>query len=409
MVMVIQQQKVDPEDQGSLPPDLVPLSRQLAKVLRHDLRFLPADEDGWCPVDAVLRLPECQGWLESDLDDVVRESFSKSKPRFEMERRGDRGQWIRATHKHSFRCVKPGHTPAALPAPHRIPTHRESLPASDLAEADRGVSKQPPPMVHKAPPPVFDETAEVDQGSDPWVNGCDPWAKAKAVSPRQDARVVPPRCQLAKEAQLTERTNHQEPKVIPPRIQAAQDARPSEQAITHDAKVVPPRWPSKEEAALAASQQAAKRADVGSRTEASTRVTAESPREELAPDGASQVLMPQAFFIGEDEDDVDEEQGDLGLEADGQAQSSSKPAPAAAEEMRAGRSSLGVTWQQFGIPEEQGGGSWWHCARQDGQEDYFLEKSPAPWVQYAEASGRRYWWNAQTDEFFYSTDLPLLL
>ena len=64
------------------------------------------------------------------------------------------------------------------------------------------------------------------------------------------------------------------------------------------------------------------------------------------------------------------------------------------------RSSTGEAWERFTLPDYQGGGCWWFCARVDGSEDFFVESAPAPWTQYQDLSGGLYWHNGVTEEFF---------
>lgn len=407
--------KVDPEDQGRLPPELVPLSRSLAMVLRHQLYHLPADEECWCPVDDVLRLPECEGWSLDDIDIIVRESFSKSRPRFEMDKRPDGRLWMRATHKHSGGGERP----------HRR-NHGRALPAPswNSTEPPRGYTGERhaklPPTANRAPPPVPDDTdsgypgpaepasasakrpppkppvsesarTEGGAASDPWEGGSDPWSKSSS-RPRE---VVPPPRPAAKE-------DCTQPRVVPPR-------RDRQEA----AKVVPPRWRGTEaEAAASEDRPPAKVAPVTQRETAAGKPDVPLPQvaeEGVGPPTASSqaaaATQPQTFFIGEAEEEESVEAENLPTGADTKPQMEDACAAGPVEEKPpVGCSSSGSTiWQQFGLPQEQGGGSWWHCVRKDGQEDYFLESSPAPWAQFAEPGGRQYWWNGDTDEFFYST------
>merc|ERR1712007_40122 len=55
------------------------------------------------------------------------------------------------------------------------------------------------------------------------------------------------------------------------------------------------------------------------------------------------------------------------------------------------------TWEQFALPENEGGGAWWWRMRPDGSEEFFLERDPGPWEKHTEASiGRNFWKNADT-------------
>lgn len=113
----ILQRRVDPEDAGNLPPQLLPLSRDLARLLRHQApqRGLECRCDGgggWARMADLLRLEDLRRWTEADVFQVVRESFSKDRPRFELaEDAESKVIWIRATHKHSL------HKKGAQPPP----------------------------------------------------------------------------------------------------------------------------------------------------------------------------------------------------------------------------------------------------------------------------------------------------
>jgi len=90
----------DPRDQGNLDQRLVPLSRSLARVLRHagaELGLACDDQNWFLLRDAMRGLP---AWTEFDVREVVRDSFSKHRPRFELSESAN-GVRIRATHKHS--------------------------------------------------------------------------------------------------------------------------------------------------------------------------------------------------------------------------------------------------------------------------------------------------------------------
>ncbi|CAE7769965.1 unnamed protein product [Symbiodinium sp. CCMP2456] len=95
--------RVDPEDRGSLRQSLLPLSRQLATRLRYKDGFLrkmgiDMDQDGWTDLSQILSLEEFARWNTRDVKEVVQESYSKDKPRFQISDRGNR-LFIRAFHK----------------------------------------------------------------------------------------------------------------------------------------------------------------------------------------------------------------------------------------------------------------------------------------------------------------------
>ncbi|CAE7902222.1 unnamed protein product, partial [Symbiodinium necroappetens] len=95
--------RVDPEDRGNLRQHLLPLSRLLATRLRYKDGFfrkmgIDMDQDGYIDLTQVLKLDEFQRWTALDVKEVVQESFSKDKPRFQITERGRR-LFIRAFHK----------------------------------------------------------------------------------------------------------------------------------------------------------------------------------------------------------------------------------------------------------------------------------------------------------------------
>lgn len=460
-----------------MPSQLLALSRSLARVLRHDLHLLSADEDGWCPLDEVLQLPEVTGWSEWDLETVIQESFSKDRPRFEMETRSD-GRWVRATHKHSSRTSGYGRTTGrTFQAPSR--TEQPQFAAAHLV---------PPRLRGGAPQGQQQETETTSEGRSSFAAG--PQA-AKAAPPRFEAREAPPGGQgPAAPQQVPPRRQppaggEAAPQVVPPRFadkEGAQEVPPRRRPpATEEAavpQVVPPRPrggnPPPPAATTGAPAQAGPqevpprrhRPEHSSEASGERTVTSEpagSPQC-LAPSPPKvQHRSPPPVFEEEPAAAAATAGGGLDPWAGGNdpwssSAPSSRKAPglvpprrgggpqaasrdagtkvvpprrqveqaaafaavpraaaeateaeaAAAEEppsaMPVGSSSLGASWSKFALPEEQGGGSWWHCTRSDGQEDYFLERVAAPWQQYAEPSGRTYWWNADTDEFFYATE-----
>jgi len=85
--------RVDSRDQGDLCEELRPLSVALALFLRYDARRRRlCDEDGWMSVEQALnelrvgRRP-VQG-TENDVRRVVNQSYSKDRPRFELQEQG---------------------------------------------------------------------------------------------------------------------------------------------------------------------------------------------------------------------------------------------------------------------------------------------------------------------------------
>merc|ERR1719443_142727 len=87
----------DARDEGDLPEHLMPLSRGMARILRHvgpgmGITFVTLGEGRpghWCAVEAMLRQRDLQRFTAEQVRLVVRESFSKDKPRFEIEWEGN--------------------------------------------------------------------------------------------------------------------------------------------------------------------------------------------------------------------------------------------------------------------------------------------------------------------------------
>mmetsp|Transcript_4160 Transcript_4160/g.7372 ORF Transcript_4160/g.7372 Transcript_4160/m.7372 type:complete len:185 (-) Transcript_4160:273-827(-) len=93
--------RIDPEDKGSLPMELLSLSRQLAALLRHRggcIYGLEMDDEGWTPVHKVLALEDLRELTLDTLRTVVQESVSNDKPCFEIKQQ-DHVAMIRACHK----------------------------------------------------------------------------------------------------------------------------------------------------------------------------------------------------------------------------------------------------------------------------------------------------------------------
>lgn len=143
----------DPQDRGNLSERLVPLSRALARVLRHYATSLGlrVEEGGWCNLEELLASSDLKGWNEEDVREVIRESFSKDKPRFELKDEG--GAWIRATHKHTIQASPGGggrsiHPPRAAtwnykPSQHMngtVPFAAKFAPAAASSPAAAGVA-----------------------------------------------------------------------------------------------------------------------------------------------------------------------------------------------------------------------------------------------------------------------------
>ena len=88
----------DSRDLGNLPDHLVPLSLHMMNVLRRDRKGLWTDSSGWVSLRRLLQLNRFAHFSCADIETVVQESYSKSRPRFEMQSRF--GEiYVRAAHK----------------------------------------------------------------------------------------------------------------------------------------------------------------------------------------------------------------------------------------------------------------------------------------------------------------------
>ena len=141
--------RIDPEDQGNMPNHLLPLSRNLASVLRYPQNYgldNGVDDDGWVDLVKVLPLPLFGRASAADIKTVVKESFSTNKARFETVRRGEQ-LLIRAAHK---RPTDPAAQPAFM-VENRVDEARDEEVAAnvepqcfDLSLADSGGEEQGP-------------------------------------------------------------------------------------------------------------------------------------------------------------------------------------------------------------------------------------------------------------------------
>eukprot|EP00419_Tripos_fusus_P030618 CAMPEP_0172784010 /NCGR_PEP_ID=MMETSP1074-20121228/204727_1 /TAXON_ID=2916 /ORGANISM="Ceratium fusus, Strain PA161109" /LENGTH=528 /DNA_ID=CAMNT_0013621009 /DNA_START=108 /DNA_END=1694 /DNA_ORIENTATION=+ len=238
----------DPLDEGKLPMRLLKLSRIMARVLRHSGPEvgLVIGPDGWCPLSAVMQIDEMASWSKEDVFEVVEESFSKSRPRFEVkDGDGADEHFIRATHKHSFftrgqqqqqqqrpppRVVPPPvrakavATPMEAIAVSRTPigapvaSHRPPAPAqTDLRDPLKNETERlsPPPLlsVQSVATPQRQPCQPIQsaaQEEDPFFSGKDPWAKDGTV-----ANVTP----KPSPQQIQQARAKAEPKPPPPQLQ----------------------------------------------------------------------------------------------------------------------------------------------------------------------------------------------
>lgn len=191
----------DPRDLVDLSDDLDRLSRTLSMVLRHKAHTygIEVDEDNWVKLSALARCDNLRTVSRDDLEAVVNESYSRSRPRFETQERD--GVWyIRATHKHSARSADgnfmndPNH--------HRGGRRRDGA-AGDVprrfveSSASRPVTAQRLEQSASAATPAENSASAGNDpwfGKDPWSNGVGDDVKKQARSLRQAPEVagIPP-------------------------------------------------------------------------------------------------------------------------------------------------------------------------------------------------------------------------
>jgi len=97
----------DARDQGNLPERLLGVSYELAKFLRYRAHESGlCGNDGWMAVQGVIH--ELGGeWSTDDIRQVVQESYSKDKPRFELKS-ADGADYVRAFNVEEYRARHSG-------------------------------------------------------------------------------------------------------------------------------------------------------------------------------------------------------------------------------------------------------------------------------------------------------------
>lgn len=367
--------KVDPEDQGNLPEELISISRALAGLLRHN-KDVMIDNDGWVLLADVMKMREMIGTTRMDIGVIVKESFSKSMPRFQLEKR-DADTYIRAAHKRSaggwdkkdfnqnsynynnekweettppssrWSHLKVLQDFDALPDGPQTPP--PPMPGYGIAPVHLDLDPKPtekPPKLAGSPgsrsgssqagscsPP--DNTTEAQ---DPWVNGLkfDPWgARARTRDPKNKEE----------KAKLTK--------------------------VRFEHTVSSPG--AKEPCLL----------DMDFPT---CDTTARSPMD---------------FFIGdgEDEDSSTAEAAAADFDIMSIKLEEDKVSEAAVSKAKGVSNINGRLWVQY-EHEDSTKGTWWWC---EEIQESLLECTPGAWTQYEEPqSGSSFWCNAVTNEFFYS-------
>ena len=84
-----------------LPDELVPLSRALCRILRHDgpAHGLFINSKGWCRLDELLQDSRIKKWSEDEVRYVLAHSWVRGGYRFELD---NAEKWVRATGGHSW-------------------------------------------------------------------------------------------------------------------------------------------------------------------------------------------------------------------------------------------------------------------------------------------------------------------
>eukprot|EP00419_Tripos_fusus_P043206 CAMPEP_0172788968 /NCGR_PEP_ID=MMETSP1074-20121228/207224_1 /TAXON_ID=2916 /ORGANISM="Ceratium fusus, Strain PA161109" /LENGTH=572 /DNA_ID=CAMNT_0013626003 /DNA_START=38 /DNA_END=1756 /DNA_ORIENTATION=+ len=179
----------------------------MARVLRHKgpEEGLVICPDGWCPLGAFMQVSEMAGWSKEDVMMVVKESFSRDRPRFELkDGDGNSGTLIRATHKRSSYKTTGQKEQRRLPtraAPPRVTSKGWNNSTTQAATTEAAspsnsasVTESAMDAEHLSPPPVQSvatpqrqpgQTATHDAEDvepDPFFNGQDPWSKNSTKS-----------------------------------------------------------------------------------------------------------------------------------------------------------------------------------------------------------------------------------
>lgn len=355
----------DPDDQGNLPAELVDVSRTLARLLRHDRTLV--DENGWCSVKELKLLPDLFGISSQDVEIIVKESYSKSQPRFELETRHQE-MYLRAAHKRTIgvfnsrdeeprdrRELRERREPRDLWAKDSPTRAGRGVARSNLetppargCNPDSGQMTPPPtnmpampgtrdwldPNARSPSPSKSSQAKSSPEASDPWRNGvADPWKKNR-----------PP----GREAPKARRSPIQEPLI---------DLMSADVQQIELAEV--PVFPTPQVY------------DISTGDMESTASAADS----------------EALYLN------------LGVVEEPQASAAEALVAAEADEVDEAPkiSNLGNYWKQY-LHEDSSKGTWWWC---ETTEAMFEDSSPEPWVQYEDPEGRPYWCNEETEEFFY--------
>lgn len=331
----------DPEDMGNLPGHLEGMSRTLARILRHaapQVGIRLHGDAGWCRLDNVLQLPDFKSFSEGDVEEVVRESYSKDRPRFELKLE-DGFSWIRATHKHTTGA------------------------AGAIAKAERAAIKALEAPVEPGMPARSEDTGQAysslpvkselngSGGLADAGEGCsDSTAEYKSTAYRDIQRGP---CSFGDQQGFSHRKGHQ-PRIVPPRWQTAPG-------------VVPPRAPLtlvEQGVETSSSSKDFPNASALERRDAS-EVTQAEHSEPQWPSWAEVAAAPSEVA-------------------------------AAPSEAAAAPSTTKPPWQKFQGVEDQG--CWWWL---EETNEWFMEDSPGDWTRYVDPETTHvYWWRDDENWFW---------
>lgn len=375
------------DDKGDLPSRLVPLSRDLSKLLRyHAHEYLEVVENSWVSVAELLKLPGFEIWTKQDILLVEQESYSKQQKRFEVRGEGAKLQ-IRAIHKCQlpapFSRGRSGLPFFSQPCGERLPQQplwRGPRPGPDGSRNSRrapiggsGPARWSPAPAIASAPAVGSTSglngrsasgkAVAQAGTDPLFSaGGDPW-KAGAKPPPQAQPKPPPL--LSPDASLP-------PKAAPKK---AAPPLPGVQAPSGGGKAAAPAVPSSSVAA---------------------------PKAASGSSGNSAAGTAQHFSIADDDDEAPAERaGSLAAEAEAPKAAGTTHVEDPEQAFSATSALLKHWWTRYRSPD---GRYWWHCEQ---GEAHFMEETPGDWEMFRKPDcSQTYWWNAKTNDWFDAPSRP---
>lgn len=403
--------KIDPADQGNLPAELIPASRQLARLLRYQ-NDVKMDKDGWVALPEVLK--QMDNCTKQDIDVIVRESFSKNIPRFEMDDRAGRA-WIRAAHKrlateNEFKSYRP------YDRPHD--TKYEKQERNDNNSRFKALAELHPDGPPGTPPPpagqgyqalgkwsLDDDTLpSALPASNPPSNYRDSKSQAGSSS-RSDAQEVSDpwhKKDIDPWSHLTQKPDKWGERAsrgpfTPKKVGFAEVNSPKDSVSLIDLDISPNEVKEQSTAdALLEVFNIGDAEDHDSVAAASTADAYECPFEAAT--------SAEASSGGKWKDWVDfdaQKSAEPTEPAEPAEPAEPMPAePAAAESRAIGVSSIaGNVWEKF-LHEDESNGCWWWCEK---AQSAFSEREPGLWTQYLdEITERKYWYNSDTEEHFFT-------